>query len=422
MRAWGISLVVLSVSTAACGRTSPFGLSGGASSEADAGTDGDVSTPNDGGRVDAGTPPDASCTTALARIQTGSLNDERQPFVIDAFPIGGGAVVLSREDGLTSILDLERGEARIIGSSVEQVLDANTTAVLGVQGGRLVVLSEGNTPLSGVFRPVFRGTRSRYFDGDRLVLCSRTRELTLFDARTFGTLASTRVLSCPSLVYASPRGVLLGTDESMVGGLYELWNPTSSAPVPTIGPASGPLGGVIFGDTAYTLEFGQVVAHPLADPINAEIFDLGPCAWLEANTTHLALGCGVSSSSMFPGVAKTLEVFDGRTRTTIDTGGRAVLSPQLGDGFVAWLEYADESALCSATPGSGRLMVQDLRGGGAPTAFATLDAPCLCCGAFWPEPELIVRGDTLVYNYPSGGLTIPGRGRREALVLRRQCR
>jgi hypothetical protein len=60
--------------------------------------------------------------------------------------------------------------------------------------------------------------------------------------------------------------------------------------------------------------------------------------------------------------------------------------------------------------------------GGAPTAHARLDAPCLCCGAVWPEPELIVRGDTLVYNYPSGGLTIPGRGRHEALVLRRQCR
>lgn len=421
MRVGWFSLVVLSVSTAACGRTAPFGLSGGATSDAAAGPSGDASGP-DGGRVDAGTPPDASCTAALAPIPTVSINDERQPFLIDAFPKAGGAVVVSREDGRTSILDLERGDARGIGSSFEQIVDVHTTAVLGVQGGRLVLLSEGSTPLSGVLRPAYRGTRSRYFDGDRLVLCSRTRELTLFDARTFETRASTRVLSCPSLVYASPRGILLGTDESMIGGLYELWNPSSSAPVPTIGPASGPLGGVIFGDTAYTLEFGQIVAHPLADPINAEIFHLGPCAWLEASATHLALGCGVSSSGMFPGVAKTLEVFDGRTRTTIDTGGRAVLSPQLGDGFVAWLEYEDESALCSATPGSGRLMVQDLAGGSGPTAYARLDAPCLCCGAVWPEPELIVRGDTLVYNYPSGQLTIPGRGRHEALVLRRQCR
>jgi hypothetical protein len=426
MRAAWICLVVLSSSLAACGRTAAFGPSGGEAS--DAGPSRDASTTPDSGRLDSGLIDtggpllDTGCTTALAPIPSVPIDDEQQAFVVDAFPIAGGTVVLSRQDGLTSLVGLERGESKVIGAGVEQIIDATATAVLGAQGGRLVVLSEGGTPLSGVLRPPFRGTRSRYFDNDRLVLCARTRELTLFDARTFETLASTRVLSCPSLVYASPRGILLGTDESMVGGLYELWNPSSSAPVPTIGPASGPLGGVIFGDTAYTLEFGQVVAHPLAAPTRAEIFHPGPCAWLEANATHLVVGCGGSSSSMIPGISTQLEVYDGRTRTTIDTGGRPVLSPQLGDGFLAWLEYQDDSALCSATPASGRLMVQDLVGRGTPTALAGLDAPCLCCGAFWPEPELIVRGDTAVYTYASGVLSIPGRPRHAAQVLRRQCR
>lgn len=420
MRAAWISLVVLTVSATGCGRTAPFGLPSGST---DAGPSVDASATADGGPLDTGVPAlDAGCTAALLPVRTIPIDDEQQPFVIDAFPIEGGVVALSRQDGQTTLVGLERGETKVVGSGVERIIDADATTVLGAQVGRLVVLRDGSIPLAGVLPPVFPGTRSRYFSGERVVLCTRMRELSLFDARTLEPVASTRVLGCPSLVYASSRGVLLGTDEPRSGGLYELWNPTSSAPVPTIGPASGPLGGVIFGDTAYTLEFGQVVARTLADPIRAEIFHPGPCAWLDANATHLVAGCGVSSSSMIPGIATQLEVFDGRTRTTISTSGGAILSPQVGDGFLAWLEYRDVSALCSATPGSGLLMVQDLVAGGAPMALATLDAPCLCCGAFWPEPELIVRGDTAVYTYPSGTLSIPGRPHHAALLLRRQCR
>lgn len=164
------------------------------------------------------------------------------------------------------------------------------------------------------------------------------------------------------------------------------------------GREEGPFGSdarapVVSDGRLFFVDDRAAVVLDLSTGVTSTIDD-GPCSAPSADDGAAVFACETPDS--MPAGLLVLEK-DGAVRT-LPGGDGFHYAPRLDGGRVAWLWYPSSSALCQGdAPGEVRLWTPE-----APDSYRTIaeiGAPCLCCGAFWPTPQLAFEGDVLAWTY-----------------------
>jgi hypothetical protein len=377
--------------------------------------------PRDAGEVDAGAP----CPTRLEVVARRRFPDDMR-FGTHTVPAGGGQVAsLEAQDprGKLARVDLVTGAEAALGEGFERLLEADEAGVLAVRGADEVYLRGGDTyPVAPALLVVdVPAAPSRRLDRTLIWGCPEPLSVVALAGDPPAPTVTLNPRRCPTFSAArDDAAVFVQVDPANGARSAALWR-SESRTVRPLGSAGDRSAAAPYqrGAVWTSAGVGQVLLWTPEQP-DGLILDEGPCVWLDARGDTIVMGCDPRPDATGIGFVDRLQLIGPQGARALRGGGGAILSPRLGDGFVTWLEYDDPQSVCPGAGAAGRLWVAPLDGG-EPFALGPIDAPCLCCGAFWPQPTVDVRGDTLVYTYPSSGAARPERG-VEAAVLRPVCR
>lgn len=385
-------LAVLAVGLLSCGRTAPFGSERG--SAFDPAHEGTCRGPLE-----------------VFSLQTLELDPEQAPHPYFA---ADGVVVFVEHPAPAEAerrprlqrLELDTNRVETLAEGDLRIVDADARTVLFAEVGpapepKLVSLREGRRKEIGTAAPATReGGPGRNIDGDFIGACTSAWSLGVLDTRSdtfFQTLAQGGPCSEPIFTAGTDIVHLRHTDRGRRDEVVH-WRATADAALATVVEEGRDLASpVLFEGRLVVISAGEVRARSLDGAPSLERIHQGPCSALDASAAGVVLACGGEGTPPVT-AASSLLFYDGRQLRSIVSDGRSIVSPRLGDGFVAWLAYEPGVDLCSGGLDAGRVMVASLDGAQI-EEVAAIDLGCLCCGAFWPEPFLTVRGDTLAFNY-----------------------
>lgn len=380
----------------------------------------------DGASVDAGEP----CSPQIEVVSWRRLPDTWLPDTLgpgaSTVPAGGGQVAhLSDQStgGRLTRIDVTNGAETTLGEGFELLLEADEVGVLAIRGPQeFYVRASGPTLLSRA-RPRFEvaAAPERRLAGSFVWGCPEPFIVAASAGDPLSPAVRLEPRACPTLLAArdEDRAVFIQTSAGTGQRSAGLWSADSRTVRPLGSASERAAAAVSQRGAVWVNASGQVQGWTPERP-DGFLLDDGPCVWLDAQGETVLMGCDPRPDAVGLGFVDRLQLVGPSGVRVLRKGGGAILSPRLGDGFVAWLEYETPESVCPGQSPAGQVWVAPLDGG-APAALGPVDAPCLCCGAFWPQPSLDVRGDTLVYTYPSNG---DGRPEREveAMVLRSACR
>lgn len=394
---WFILLLILG---AGCGRTSFFDLGPGSapsgSSDIDAGLDGGVGI----------------CKTAVEVFGHQILNYDAVDAPERVFPASGSVVFAEppdqQRDSRILRADLTTMIASPVGRGALMVLDADERSALLLRDRRQLELHrEGRSlTLGTAAMPVtVAPVPAHHLSGDLVGACTSDFSIGAIELSSgvrFETLSQEGPCSEP--VFLAGRDlVYLRTMGPEGFGEIVHWRAELNAAQPRTIHRSPALSiPVLFGGRAFTIDRGDLVAIALDGSGQIERIKEGPCVAIDANALGVLVACGPDGLGPDPrlGMAKELLFYDGQQLRRLQTGDQGVRLPRLGDSFATWLAYAPEVELCSGGRNAGQVMAAGLDG--TPAVKVTeVDLGCLCCGAFWPNPFLEARGDTIAFNYDS---------------------
>lgn len=324
----------------------------------------------------------------------------------------GGVVVNAGTPRAPGALWLSAGAAPVALPPGLEALDADDAAVLvGVRTPRsgelgLHHLDDGRTEWLGDLDPdaYWRRGRGRMLDG-LVGWVSGPRRVELRDRRS-GVTTSLRAEGRPEWPTVRGRRALwieradvtqrlvsFSADEADRGRrvLAELAAGELSAPLPVGGRA------LFLADGALrSVGFGPRLPRVVLD---------GPCRAPAGDGERAVLACGGTSGDRFAGLGDRIVVVEPDDSVRVlELGGSFALEPRIDGRTVAWIEYDAPDAICGGGPGLGRVvLVPDLERPERREVIARVGAPCLCCGAQWADPALVLGEGYLAWNFAEGG-------------------
>lgn len=393
---------------AACGRTEVFEL-------APEGAGGDLGAAPEG--ADAGRGRDGgACAGTLA--VTHRLTVAGPGGLGRALPYRGGFVRVDRTAGPARLLRTElrtgrevvvagpEGELAILDADAERSVfvraQAGAASLWLEDRGALRALPEGSGGQGG-----FGAEPRRQLTEEFVAYCGEGGWALHVDALSTGQRFSSLVqdgVRCEEPLFMEGRDLVHRGRDAAGRAVIVHYRVGDGGSLPRVVASGGELAmPALRGGRLYYLRDGFLVSQALEPGAAWTTLSADLCASLSVGASGVIASCGVDTGAWPYAPGKYLLLHDGSATTTLEFPDRALrytLTPRVGDGLVAWLEYEDPDVLCRGRfdAPAGRVMLAALPRGPV-LEVAPIYAGCFCCGAVWPDPQLELRDDVLVFNY-----------------------
>lgn len=375
----------------------------------------DLGRSPDGGALQ-GADPELGCTPELEVVTSVQLPDGAG-FEVPVVPAGRGQVVriepANRRDGTLSRRDLRTGAEVVVGRGFQRILDADENGVLAVLDTEVYVRGESVVRTRRAYDAPY--PRQRRLDGTRAWLCPDDTSLVALTGDPPTPTVDLAPRRCPGFLTAQGDSAVF-VELDLPAGVWSLFlwrSDTGTARRVAAAPSRLERLALYRSGLIWTSDGAGVEAWSPEAP-EPQRLDPGPCLELDALDEAAVVACDPSERRL----ATRITLITPRGVRTVRKGPWST-APRLGDGFVAWIEH-DPSSLCGRPTTQSEVWLAHLQGG-EPIRLAQLDSPCACCGVFWPQPTLEVRGDTVVYTHARPDTEVAQRS-VGAAVVRAVCR
>ncbi len=407
-----LALLPALVGLAGCGRTPLDGLGSAARSDAEDG--GPASDPDAGVRLDGGFAADVGAALdggVDCRLRAELLGRVPMPSQAEGGPVAtwpAGVVVNGGTRRERGAFLLRAGAAPLPLPPELEAVDADDAAALVLRPvGRsrelgLYRFSDGATEWLGALDTDAFWRRGRGRTLDALVgWVSGPNRVELRDRRS-GVTTSLRAEGRPEWPTVRGRRALWIERADVLQRLVSFSADDADRGRQVVaelmvGQLTSPL---LAGGRALFLADGALRSVGFGPRLPRVVFE-GPCGAPAGDGERAVLACGGTSGDRFAGLGERIVVVDPDDSVRVlELGGAFALEPRVDGRTLAWIEYDAPDAICGGGPGLGRVvLVPDLERPERRQVVAPVGAPCLCCGAQWADPALVLGHGYVAWNF-----------------------